>query len=559
MTFVQVFMLHWFKKLPWKEIGLLIALLVFEVAMHPLGIGPDRRIHDPAVYRLADPTYLPGDWYTDMAVDSGVYMFYAALVNFGPSLGIPEELWRQGIYIVCLILLYGVMIHIARLFSESVWVVPLIASFHAVLVLWVPPIWLYGPFIQIDGGLAPRSVGVALSFLALYFLLKQARFLPWILLGIATLIHVSNSFIVFALFFGAWLMQRWVEKKGLPQSYWKELLNESAMLVTLYLLAGGWFVLWVALGGNAFSSLFSTEKFIWAWVYFRAPYMALPEVRFEAWFIFFFHVVSLGVGWYLLRPYFDGVKKKMIDLLGYIGVGALGFFFAFYMFAFVIPWLPGFQFYSLRVIYFMHFITYLFVTLLLVRWIDVGAKTYKIAYTRIGTAIFMVVSLSLLTPPGKFLLERSYRNLIYTWVRLQDFSNPIGPPSTEEEVGRYIFLYPEPFLAPPDWYGSPAYLPHVASFKTFGFTPRGLEEWYERVNDVSRGKLESMYQNQKEKGVFEPVYLKWGEVYSKLTERDVRRLAKKYHFRFFVTYREKEYAFPVVTEDARYRLYRIEP
>ncbi len=547
------------KNIRWRNVFLLAGLLIFEVAIHPLDIGPDRRIHDPAVYRLEDENYLPGDWYTQMAVDSRVYTFYAPLVNFGPFLGIPEELWRQFLYLVCLVVLYWSLIKIAGLFSRSPLVVPLVALFHAVLVIVVPPIWLYGPFIQVDGGLAPRSVGIAFSFLALYFLLNQARFLPWLLLGVATLIHVSNSLVTFVLFLAASLVSLWFHMKVADKVQWKKLFQEAINALVFYLLAGGWFALWIAFQASTFVPSLSSEKFIWTWVYFRAPYMALPLVRWEAWAIFGMHIITLFACWYLLRQYFFREKRFSIDLLGFVGSGALLLFFFFYIVTFVFPWLPGFQFYSLRVIYFLHFISYLFAALTVVSGMFFLKERMRIHLFPLILFFAVIILGWSATSSGQYFFKRSYLNLYYTSVRLKDLHNPIGPPSSEEAVGRYIFLHPEPFLAPPDWYGSPAYLPHMASFKTFGFTLKGLEEWYERINDVTGGELEKRYQAQKKSGVFAPVSFQWGEVYPRLTEEQVKNLAKKYHFRLFVTYREEIYSFPVLTEDNRYRLYQVTP
>ena len=92
-------MIAFVKKNSWKNILLLGLLLLFEVSIHPLGFGPDRKIHDPAVYRLDDSTYLSGDWYTEMSLESGVYPFYAKLVNMWHILPLSEEPWVRMLYI----------------------------------------------------------------------------------------------------------------------------------------------------------------------------------------------------------------------------------------------------------------------------------------------------------------------------------------------------------------------------------------------------------------------------------------------------------------------------
>lgn len=550
-------MLYWLKNLPWRDIFILGVLLIFEVAMHPLTLGPDRRIHDPAVYRLSDVTYLPGDWYTDMAVESGVYTFYAALIHFGPTIGISEELWRQIVYIACLIVLYWSLIKIATLFTKNFLVVPLVALLHAGLILYYPPSWLYGPFIHIDGGLAPRSVGVALSFLSLFFLLRGAPSLPWILLGLATLVHVSNSFIVFVLFLGASLFKIWWVTVGKHnRAFWRRLFWECVRATTFYLFSGGWFVFLVALQGNMEAVTFSTEKFIWTWVYLRAPYMALPLTRWEMWLVFGLHIATLLWGWYWLRARVDETKKNTLDLLGLVGMGGVGLFFLFYFFTFIVPWLPGFQFYSLRAIYITHFVTYLFIAL---GCIFLVQRLHKESFKKILLGVIVAGSITFLgfADEGRYQLRRAELNLRYTWIRLQDIGNPVAPPSPDQVVARYLFLHREPFLAPPTWLPSPMYLPHIVSLKTFGFTPKGLEEWYSRLNAVSQGELDRIYQAQMTSDNLQPVKIDWETIYHKLSSETVRELSQRYHFQLFVAQKNKTYPFEIITEDKEYRLYQV--
>lgn len=548
-------MCSFFKKIRWQDAISFVLLLILEMSIHPLGIGPDRRIHDPAVYRLADPGYMPGDWYTQMAVESGVYVFYAKLVNVWHFLPFHEETWRLCLYIASLLVIYYVMIRIARLFSQSALVIPVVAVFHAIVVVVAPPIWLYGPFIQVDGGLAPRSIGIAFSFLALYCLLKNKNILPWVFLGIATLIHVSNSLIIFTLFFAAWLSNEWVSSKRLDRGHWFTLGKKAGLAVMIYVVSGGWFALYVASLGSGVETGFSDAKFIWTWIYFRAPYMALPLMPWKAWLLFFLHILALFVGWYLLRTRAEIQNKKALDLLGYVGAGAVLYFFVFYLFAFVWPWLLGFQFYSIRVVYFAHFVAYIFTALLLLPFLKDWTKKQK---NRIFLLLLITAAsiLFVLSDPGRIFFKRVGKNLSTSWVYVTR-SDARAPGLSGSATTKYLALHPEPFLAPPNWFGLPLYLPHATSYKTFGFTPKGLEEWYMRMNDVSRGELERIYETQMKSGRFEPVSINWSESYSSLTEEEIRFLAEKYSFRLFLTYKNKSYPFQLVAEDGDYRLYKI--
>lgn len=547
-------MTYYLKNLPWRDIFLLIFILVFEVSIHPLGIGPDRRIHDPAVYRLNDPSYLPGDWYAGMAVESGVYTFYSKLIALAHTIHISPELWRLMLYVLCLVVLYYSLIRIGRLFSESFWVVPIVAVFHALLVTVAPPIWLYGPFIQVDGGLAPRSIGIALSFAALFFLLKNARVLPWVLLGIATLIHVSNSFIVFTLFLLAWLGAEWIQNHTLSVGHLSQLFRKTWFAFVFYFVSGGWFVFYVA-SLTLDKATFTADKFIWTWIYLRAPYMALPDMPEKAWLLFGLHILTIIVGWYILFKQGDETMKRRVNILGLVGVGAVVYFFLFYFFTFMRPWLPGFQFYSIRVVYLAHFVAYLFAAFLIMFACQKGTRriTSKIVVSGIvaGGIIFLLSSF------GRDFLERSGKNVSTSLAQIREASKTPAPPT--QMTTRYLYLHPEPFLAPPDWYGGAIYLPQVASFKSFGFTEQGLEEWYARLDDVSSGELERTYEEQKKVGRFSPVSIKWSKLYAKLSAKDVTRLAEKYHFNLFLSEKKLAYPFTVVAEDSDFRLYQLRP
>ncbi|MEK7549637.1 MAG: hypothetical protein AAB519_01495 [Patescibacteria group bacterium] len=549
------------QRISWPQVFILGMLLFFEISIHPLGFGPDRRIHDPAVYRLADPVYMSGDWYTKMATESGVYTFYADLVNLGPTLGIPEEGWRLGWYIVSLVATYVALLALARLFFKSPLVVPLIAGLHAALIISAPPIWLYGPFLQIDGGLAPRSIGMALSFVALYFLIKNRRFLPWILLGVATLVHVSNSLIVFSLFFVAWLLYEGFVRFRMKEPHWNKFIQQGLITVGVYIVSGGWFALFIATLGAGQETTFSDVKFIWTWIYLRAPYMALPLMPWRSWVLFALHCIALVSCWYLLWKSRRIEHEERLHLIGLIGVGGIVYFFAFYFFAFIWPWLPAFQFYSIRVIYLTYCIAYLFIALSVVvvyqRLLEKSGRFRygKLAQHALTTVLFFFFFFGVLlfTRPGEVFRERAPKNLMATW----EYSHEMRMPDSSSPTVQYLSAHPEPFLAPIHWFGSPKYLPHVASFKTFGFTKPGLEEWFRRMNDLSRGELQSEYKKQLQEGKFHPVVIDWTAYYMSLTPAEVEKLGEEYDFELFLTYQSLVYPFEVVAEDGDYRLYRI--
>jgi hypothetical protein len=590
-----MFLSNHLKKIPWRDVLLVGVLILIDLAIHPLTAGPDRQVHDPAVYRLWDPNYLPGDWYTGMAVKSGIYLFYAKLVNAWHFLGVPEEPWRMILYLACLALLYYALIRIARLFSKSLLVVPVVALLHAFLNTGAnQPAWLYGAFLQIDGGLAPRTVGMALSFLSLFFLLRGSTFVWSALLGLATLFHPSNSIIVFTLFLTTWVAQTWMTSKDEVRDRMLEIGRKAALALGVYLLAGGWFAFYAAIQGTKGATDFTPEKFIWTWTYFRARYLALPEISWQWWLRFFAHVMAIFTGWFLLRKNVEAKRLRTLDILGIVGLGSVAYFFLFYLFAFVWHWLPGFRFYSIRVVYLTYFVAYLFISLLI---LTVAKRSFKLGtYTWRYKAVAVMFAVALLTvvfgPPsgGQWgLIRGATQNVHVSWLRLLDSSvvfrslvpesSRIGPP--QHAVLQYLLANPQPLLAPPDWNGSlylkldqektasaqrgphvqdeswSRYLPNIASFKSFGFTEEGLPEWFRRINDVSGGEIQRIYEVQTQDGQFKTVELNWEEIYPMLTNDDVLALSSKYNFRLFLTYRNVFYPFHQVAEDEYFRLYQL--
>jgi hypothetical protein len=566
--------LKFFRKFPWRDFFLVIGLMVLDMSIHPLSSGPDRLIHDPAVYRLANPNYMPGDWYTDMAVKSNVYIFYAKLVNAWQFFHIPEELWRAILYLASLAILYYSLVRIAQVFSKSLLVVPILALLHSFISTGNnQPIWLYGPFIQVDSGLAPRSIGIAISFLALFFLIQGSIIIPSLLLGLATLIHVSNSFIVFTLYFGIWMVKSLLFDRPKDRQTWLEIGRKGGIALLVYLLAGGWFAFYVASQGGGGVPTFPTEKFIWAWIYLRAPYMALPLITKYWWIRLIAHAVSIVFGWLILRKRFDLIGRRALDTLALIGLGSVGYFFIFYFFAFTKPWLPGFEFYSIRVIYLAYFAAYLLISLCLLMIsreiiskilgrIHVDEKRYTSGLVLIAVMLFLF---GFSTRLGDSFLKPKAQNLQQSWWRLLDDSVVFRARVPENQQMRlpnsatlhYLDSNPEPFLAPPNLQTRGHYFPSVVSFKSFGFTREGLPEWYDRLNDVSRGELEKVYLEQSHSGHASPVYIEWRDSYSKLTQDEILALSRKYNFKLFLSYANVSYSFPVITQDSDFRLYRL--
>ena len=539
--------------------------------MHPLGIGPDRRIHDPGVTRFLDPESFPGDWYADAVQASGVYPFYGALIGIGDVIGIGEERWRMFLYIACLVVTYSSLLRIARVFTDNILVIPVLVVLHAVVYLYDPPAWLYGPFIHVDGGFAPRSLGIAFSFLAIALVLEKKVLAPWIILGLATLIHVSNSLLIFLLLLFAkaieWIIAIWREERGAHSIKQKirKFIGRIALTTLAYVVSGGWFVLAVAIRDATAHTNFPAQQFIWIWTYFRAPYMALPEVSYSSWLIFFLLIggcVVSGVSLYYLKKY---LQKPIVFLSSLAGGSLLGFGF-FYLTSFVYPWLTGFQLYSFRVVYIFYFVAYLFIAVALISFPSFfteklsdrfsflrNKRVFVGMYTLILGSIF-IWGIDEYKVLDKY-LDQAWGNIVKSY---QYLLNP-GFPEQESPIQKFLLEHQsETYLAPPNWYGPPQYTSHVASFKVFGFTQASLPIWYERMDVISRNELSKAYSKQSVDGKFKPVVVDWEKKYSTLSTEEINDLQKKYNFRYFVTYSDVVYPYLMLIKEKRYSLYLVE-
>lgn len=538
-------------KLPWQIFLLIGILIILDISIHPLTNGPDRLIHDPAVYRLWDPNYLPNDWYIGMAIKSKVYLFYAQLINAYRLIGISEEHWRQGLYLLSLAVLYYSIISIGKLLTKSIYFAPVLAILHSLFSIGrFQPVWLYGPFIQIDGGLAPRSIGVAASFLALYYLLKNSILLPALILGLATLIHVSNSLIVFSLFLMVWIVYNLIFTK----EKFRKIVKVSLGSVIIYLISGGWFVLYTYWQDRGSTTALSDHQFIWTWTNLRAAYMALPFAGIYWWQLYLYSTVII-LGWLFLRKKIKPSSLAEINILMLVGAGSIVYFYLFYYFAFVKPWLPAFQFYSLRVNYFSHFVTYAFIILLITIAISKMPRKNWLPLSAVVIFLFMLLATYTVLPDVFFTQKPKLNNLKSSWKKI------VQPRLTPKEslISTYQFVldHPQPFLGPPDWNHSGYYLPNIVSFKSFGFTKEGLSEWYNRLNDVSLGKIQEYYETQKNNNYFRPPEPDWKIIYSRLKKDDVLGLAQKYNFNLFVTYNNLDYPFKLISEDNEFKLYQL--
>ena len=121
-------------------------------------------------------------------------------------------------------------------------------------------------------------------------------------------------------------------------------------------------------------------------------------------------------------------------------------------------------------------------------------------------------------------------------------------------------------LTPP----SVVHRPQVVSFKAFGYTSKGLSQWYERINDLSRGSVERLYQDQLSNHRLKPPFSSMSDAvdyldqqYGRLTPDEVIRLCRKYKATLFVTFSdqtafEHDARFKLLRTTNRWRLYRVQ-
>lgn len=537
-----------------------LSLTILDSAVKPLTYGPDRLIHDPAVNRILDPGYLQNDWYTQMATDSGIYYFYARLVGLYKSLGINEEQWRLFLYILFITLLYYSIIKIIRqIVNKPIIPVITIVIIHALFNSGInQPVWLYGPFIHIDGGLAPRTIGMSLSFLGLLFLITSKPYLSAAALGIAALFHPSNSLVLYLIIFGAWTIKSLIYKASIGK-----IITVIAQTIVVFIAAGGWFVLKVALGSWRGADHFSSEKYIWIWTYFRAPYLVLPEVTSYWWRLFVINILFTLFSWASIRNLLLEKNREAYLLVTITGLSAVIYFFAYYYFAFINPWLPGFKLYSIRGIYLLYFASFVNAGIaayciyemlinklpLIVKLDKYRVISFKIIFTLTAASILSLYS------GGSNLIVNSLENISRSYSTATLVK--AGLPDTE--IYNTLSTISDPILTPPNFNTYGVYIPTVVSFKSFGFTDSGLIEWYSRINSLVNDELENTYNFQLREGSFKSVSINFQERYSELTNDEVAALSVKYDFKYFLTFSGLQYNFKVISKDRKYTIYEVTP
>jgi hypothetical protein len=517
--------------------------ITLDLIIHPLTHGPDRLIHDPAVnyYLSRSVNY---DWYTSIAVSSQIYLPYSYVIGAGQYLLGCTEKWRAILYIFSLCANYLAIAKISKLLSGGLAVASALIIIHTVFFKVTGNPWVYGQFLQIDGGLAPRSISNAAGFWALYLFLANRCHRGAILLGLATFIHPSNTLLIYTLFVFSMTLCSLTHRS----CNIKDTIRTTIINTVIYIFSGGWFAFTVYLYTTS-SAEISGHFLMWVWLYVRVPYMLYVNNHVTAIILpFLMCIISCACYFYLKLQdtlQFHPHKSKNLQFLFCISaLSFLGFFIyeinAYYLYSLTI-----FKMYSIRLLNYGYLASFLLISLttreLWVSYIKTWLKKVSSCKKYLYIPCLLIVFIA-------SVLAFNNNKLIYAKLCSQN---------SEINVINFIKRKDLSFLGPPTFNHSWIYVNQAITFKSFGFTDDSIFEWANRISFSKNCDLKNIYENQLKVGKFKAPNINFDNCYNSLTAGELKKIADRLNVSYALVSDEMTGLGNIVYKDQNYVLYRI--
>jgi hypothetical protein len=526
----------------------LIVFILFGISLdliiHPLTHGPDRLIHDPAVNYYLSPS-VNMDWYTSVAVSSHIYLAYSYVIGAGQYLLGCTEKWRAILYVFSLCANYLAIAKISKLLSGGLAVASVLVIIHTAFFQVFGNPWVYGQFLQIDGGLAPRSISNAAGFWGLYLFLANRYHRGAILLGLATFIHPSNTLLIYTLLIISMTLC------SLTHKSWniKDTIRTSIINTIIYIFCGGWFAFAVYLYTSSTAEI-SGHFLMWVWLYIRAPYMLYVNNRASDIILpFLTCIISCGCYFYLKllqdTLQFHQHQSKNLQFLFYISILSFLGFFIYQINAYYLYSLTLFKSYSIRLLNYGYLASFLLISFtikeLWVSYIKTCLKTVSLCKKYLYILGLLIVFIGLV-------IAFNNNKLIYAKLCSQN---------SEINVINFIKRKDLSFLGPPNFNHSWIYLNQAITFKSFGFTDESIFEWANRISFSKNCDLKNIYENQLKVGKFKTPNINFDNCYNNLTVGELKKIANRLNISYALVYDEMTGLGNVVYKDQNFVLYRI--
>lgn len=528
----------------------LLSLIFFNllIFLHkPFNIGPDRAIHDPAVNRIIDPTYLTNDWFVNAISDSGVHFFYGKLISLHAYIGIDRFIWEDILYILSLQILIFSFFKITKTLNRNIFLVLILFLVHALAFILIPPQFGYGEFFPIDYGLAPRSLSIPFTFLSISFMLRGSYLWAAFYVGLSTLLHPSNGILSFMLIF---LIRIFLVINEFLKFNSLKSISEILKFFIIYILSGGFFAFLIALNSIGNSAM-DINEFSWAWIYLRAPYLDILDQGLRTYALWIAHFLMLIFFIYKFMKTNNRSRHQLILIL--ISIISIVFFAIFYISFYFFPSKTIFSLYSFRLIYLFFFSIHLMSALYVL-------KKYSnfLNYISFQKKFFLDVSVKTIS----VLLIAINIYIISDFENLKDSFLKFGSNKLEitSDVHEKLYNLNETVMMDPKLvFSSNFYISSFVSFKNFGFTETSMKEWLKRLNLMCSNSISKEYINQLNKGKFSNSEISWENCFNNKSEQELKEIMSDYRINYLLIKNSDDRFsnIEVVSKNETFKLLRI--
>lgn len=571
-----------------------ICLAMLIVRYEGYGLG-DMNDHMALAYHDASPEVLKNDWFVKSASGFNVRKGFGFIVNSIDSL--------IGNYeISCIILLFVSMVVFSIGFYKIIF---LLTKNHKLsLFSIIFPFIIYkegigGQAINLGNFILASRISLPFIIFALYFYLKKRYFLGFLLLGFMSLIHISQSYLIYGVLVVALILKRdsakskWLSKGELKNKGMK-ILKSLSFFIFFSLSAI------LLFRDNINPGAISQESILYIFGKFRAPWhLSIFTWPFPFWFWSALFFILFLVGYK-----YSGVNKEHKSIFKNFVIIIFAYFVLGFIFTEIIPTVFAVKIGFYRAYEFLNIVEFIFISELFYTCI-LKVKEYLGGFWRSGeeekgfTAIAIILigmmvlvnflliifyvsptlfNRILQTLPLIvltlflfliFFADKKKRKILLIIILVSGLFvyllyNPLIDRYKEgqETEEMYSFIKGEIprdaiILIPPQMttfrVGTERAI--VVDFKTFPFSDKSMIEWYERILDITKSQDEKYENNFAFVGGNGMKDLKKG--YESLSEEDILFLKEKYKMDYGVFEKPKDLDFQIIYENEKFIIYKV--
>lgn len=472
------------------------------------------------IYHASNPEYFKNDFYVNAVSKFDVTVYFTKLVNF-------VNVFTNNYEIAYIVLLLTSMFFFALAFYKILY--HLTKNRNVSLISAIIPLSIYtskigiGNAFEIGNYLVPSNIAWVIALWSFYFYLKEKYKISFLMLGVSSMFHILVGVLMYGILAG-----RFVLTGRFRQILQSLLFFIPFLLVFIPLLISGY--------GNSISN---SEKFINIYAEFRNPWHILPST----WSLTEWAGFSLFFIFFLLIFYkYSSIEKKHKKLFEEIMIIILTYYLIGIIFVELFPIKAIIKLQLFRSTEFLNIIELLFISAFFFRLIysKINLKARKIILV---LAIFAILIYWIYNPIiGRYSYDDSTTQ-VYDYIK-ENIPNDailLTPPHIESaRLGTMRSI--------------------VVDFKSVPFGEKQLEEWHERLLDMT-GHKEFNFEEERRFKAFgggnirRYNYLQEG--YASLSRNDVLELKGKYGFSYAMFEKPSSLGLDILFENDKYVVYKL--